>query len=217
MIDIVIVGAGGFAREVQDVVRDLGAPFRLVGFIDDFVLPGKDLHGAPVLGPLGWLENNKGFQVVVGVGAPQTRKKIVQRLSEIDPCIPFATLIHPSTIKSPFVEIGEGSVVCAGSILTNNIRIGKHVHLNLGTTVGHDAVVEDFSTTAPGVHVNGNNFLGEGSYLGTGANFREKIRVGRWSVIGAGAAVVKDVPDNATAVGCPAKVIKVREEGWENE
>jgi acetyltransferase EpsM len=75
-------------------------------------------------------------------------------------------------------------------------------------------VVEDFVTLAPGVHVSGNVNLGEGCYVGTGANIIEKIRLGAWSTVGAGSTIVDDVPPNTTVVGCPGKVIKTREQGW---
>ncbi len=212
---IVIVGAGGFAREVQDVIRNIGETrFYLVGFVDDFVEVGASLNGKYVLGGFSWFKTPeaRGVSAVVGVGAPEVRRKLALRVQEIG--VPFATVVDPSIIASPHVTIGHGTVICPGVILTNNIILGNHVHLNLGSTVGHDTVMEDFTTTAPGVHINGCNHLKEGAYIGTGANFNERITVGEWSVIGSGASVVRDIPANATAVGCPAKVIKTREKGW---
>jgi sugar O-acyltransferase (sialic acid O-acetyltransferase NeuD family) len=215
--DVVIIGTGGFAREIQDVVRHCNRQlrmFNLLGFIDDFVKKGTVVNGIPVLGDFGWFKTPeaRGVCATVGVGAPEVRRKLVNRLKGLG--VGFFTVIDPSVSCSPFVEFGKGVVVTPGCVLTNNIKIGNHVHINLNSTVGHDAVMEDFTTTAPGVHVNGNNLIKEGVYLGTGANLVEKITIGEWSIIGAGAAVVGDIPANVTAVGCPAKVIKTREEGW---
>jgi len=215
---VVIIGAGGFAREVQDVIRNCNAAYgnnyQFMGFVDDFAPVGKYLNGFPVLGDFNWFDTPQaeGVLATVGVGAPEVRRKLVNRL--IERGVDFVTLIDPSVIKSPFVFFGKGVVICPGVILTNNITLGDHVHLNLDCTVGHDAVMEDFTTTAPGAHINGNNLLKEGVYIGTGVNFNEKITVGEWAVIGSGACVVRDIPANTTAVGCPAKIIKTREEGW---
>lgn len=214
---LVIIGAGGFAREVQDVVRHcnrVGFPYDFLGFVDDFVPEGTELHGDPVLGSFDWFSTPEavGVSAVVGVGAPEVRRKLAQKATGLG--VRFATLIDPSVISSPFVKYGDGVVVCPGCVLTNNIRIEDHVHLNLNSTVGHDAVLESFVTTAPGVHINGNNLIKQGAYLGTGANLNEKIMVGEWSVVGSGASVVTDIPANVTAVGCPAKVIKTRDVGW---
>ena len=91
------------------------------------------------------------------------------------------------------------------------------MHLNLDSTVGHDAVIEDYVTVSPGVHVSGNVTLKEGSFIGTGANLIEGKTVGAWSVVGAGSAVISDIAPNVTAVGIPAKAVKTRPDGWHLE
>jgi acetyltransferase-like isoleucine patch superfamily enzyme len=105
-------------------------------------------------------------------------------------------------------------VITAGCILTNQIRIGAHVHLNLDSTIGHDVLVEDFVTVAPGVHISGNVTLGGGNNIGTGAAIIQGVRIGAGSVVGAGAVVTEDVPPDVVAVGVPARVIKQRSPGW---
>ncbi len=212
---VVIIGAGGFAREVQDILRVRANEFEfLLGFIDDFAEPDTRINGHSVLGNFDWFktEQAKGARAVVGVGAPEVRRRLVKRAEALG--VKFCNVIHPSTISSHYVKLGVGVVIPPGCVLTNNITIGNHVHLNLNSTVGHDAVIEDFVTTAPGVHINGFNVIKEGAYIGTGVNIIEQITIGEWSVIGTGAAVIRDIPPNTTAVGCPAKVIKTRKEGW---
>ncbi len=216
---VVIIGAGGFARETLDVFdamyQDLDDYFEFVGFIDEFAEPGTAiLHRGKVLGGFDWFSTNEaqGVKAVCAVGAPEVKRKLVNKAKALH--VEFTNLIHPKTAITDHVAWGEGIIVCAGCVITNNIVIKDHVHLNLNSTVGHDAVLEDYITTAPGVHINGNNVIEEGAYLGTGANLSEKLVVGRWSRVGAGAAVMGHIPPNTTAVGCPAKVVKTREEGW---
>ena len=106
------------------------------------------------------------------------------------------------------IEIGEGSIICAGNILTVDIQIGKHVIINLDCTVGHDAVLHDFVTLYPSVNVSGITDIGECVELGTGMQIIQGKKVGAGSIVGAGAVVVKDIPDKCVAVGSPAKAIK---------
>jgi acetyltransferase-like isoleucine patch superfamily enzyme len=98
--------------------------------------------------------------------------------------------------------------------LTTDIRVGRFVLLNVATTLGHDTVAEDFVTLAPAANVSGNVHLGTGCDLGTNCSINQRLRVGEWSIVGAGAAVVKDVPPNVTVVGVPARVMRTRPEGW---
>ncbi len=220
MRDIVIVGAGGFGREVLDIFEDQnrfadGFHNKVIGFLDDDVTPGERVLGRlPVLGGVDWLSNHKRVAVVCAIGAPEVRAEVVTRM-QIEFDAAFCNAIHPSTIKSPFVEMGEGVVIPAGCILTNNITIGNHVHLNIDTTVGHDVEIEDFVTVSPGVHISGRVIIETGAYVGTGANIIDRKYIGEWSIVGAGATVVKDVPANTTVVGSPAKVIKTREKNWQ--
>jgi acetyltransferase-like isoleucine patch superfamily enzyme len=104
--------------------------------------------------------------------------------------------------------VGEGSVLCAGTVLTTQIRIGAHVNLNLNCTIGHDTVIEDFCNLSPGVNISGSVHLEEGVDIGTGAAVVPGRRVGRGSTVGAGAVVTSDVPPLSLAVGVPARVIK---------
>lgn len=216
MQDIVILGAGGFARETLDVLDAINAEsrrYRVRGFLDDNAADLPDsINGQPVLGTLDWLAAHPGTAVVCGVGAPEVRRRMILRVSEYD--VSFPALIHPNAVLTRWITIREGAIITAGCILTNQITIGAHVHLNLDCTVGHDAVIEDYGTLAPGVHVSGIVTVREGAYIGTGANIIQSKTVGEWSVVGAGSTVVKDVPPNTTAVGVPAKVIKERPAGW---
>ena len=215
---VVIIGTGGFGREVLDVleaVNQVETRYEILGFITEpgFQKPGELINDKPVLGYYDWLEQNKDqVRAICGVGAPATRLRLIRQAEQMG--VQFFSVIHPRAILTRWVKLGTGSIITAGCILTNNITIGEHVHLNLDCTVGHDVVIEDCVTVSPGVHISGNVRLKEGSFIGTGANLIEGKTVGRWAVVGAGSVVVKDVPANSTAVGIPAAVIKTRQPGW---
>ena len=162
-----VYGAGGFGREVAWLAEELG--YKVEAFLDDNSARwGQSLNGIPVLS-LEQAEERYATEVTVSVaiGNPQVRRAVVAKLEQRG--FRFATLVHPRVEKSAFVEIGEGTIITAGNILTVNIRLGRHVHINLDCTIGHDAILEDFVTLAPGVHISGWVFVREGAYLGTGA------------------------------------------------
>ena len=209
---VVIIGAGGFGREVLDVleaVNQVSPSYEIAGFITDpeYQKPGEVIHDAPVLGGFDWLAAHAAeVKAICGVGSPSTRQRMIEQAAKLG--IGFFSVIHPRAITTRWMTMGEGTIITAGCILTNNITLGDHVHLNLDCTVGHDAVLEDFVTVSPGVHISGNVTLKSGSFIGTGANIIEGKTIGVGSVVGAGSVVVKDIPDHVTAVGIPAKPIK---------
>jgi sugar O-acyltransferase (sialic acid O-acetyltransferase NeuD family) len=210
----VIIGAGGFAREVLDVFDaciEAGQDFEVIGYLVDeqYGRPGTMVNDKPILGDISWLtKHSSEVQVICAVGDPVVRKRLIASASKCG--AHFANIIHPSAILTKRIIMGEGVVITAGCILSNNIIFGNHVHINPDCAIGHDAVLKDFVTLAPGVHVSGYVTLSEGSYVGTGANIIDRKTIGAWSVIGAGSVVISDVPSYSTSVGVPAKVIKIR-------
>ncbi len=219
-LPLVILGAGGFARETLDVVDAINAvspTWNVLGFIVDgqYGQPGTIINDKPILGDFSWLEAHRDVYVVCGVGAPEIRYQMIRRVHPLGN--PFASLIHPNAVMTRWITLGAGIVITAGCILTNQVQIKDHVHLNLDCTIGHDAVLDPFVTLAPGAHISGNVHVQEGAYIGTGANIIEKKVIGAWSVVGAGATVIKNVPANSTVVGVPAQVVKQREAGWHLE
>ena len=156
------------------------------------------LHDAMGLSPM-----------IVSIGVNRIRKMIVERLRANNSAIEFATAIHPSAVISPSAKIGEGTVVMAGAVINADAVIGNHCIVNTGATVDHDCVVEDYCHVAPGVHISGGTHVGEGTWVGVGSSVIQCLNIGKNCMIGAGSVVVKDIPDNVTAFGCPAKVIKI--------
>lgn len=215
---IAIIGAGGSAKDILvivDAINEVELTYDMLGFIVDsqFGHPGTLINGKPILGDFSWIQENPDVQLICSVGSPKDRRNLVKRAQEYGAA--FCTLIHPHAVIPPGMDIGYGTVIAAGCILTTNIHIGDHVHLNLATTVAHDCIINNFVTISPGVHCSGNVTLNEGCFIGTGANIIEKTEVGNWSTVGSGATIIKNVPDNATVVGVPGKVIKTKQEGWQ--
>lgn len=212
MKNIVIIGAGGFAREVQWLINDINKEnkiWNIVGFIDkEERNKGLDLNGDKIIGDFGEIKylGIKDLYYICGIGNPQLKKKLSDYAESMN--LKPATLVHPSVIMSDLVSIGEGSIVCASNTMTINITIGKHVILNLDCTVGHDAIIGDYSTILPSVNISGNTNIGNLVSMGTGSFIIQGASIGDNSIIGAGAIVVTDIPKNSTAVGIPAKVIK---------
>ncbi len=216
MQDVVIVGVGGLGRECSQWIEDVNADrqtFRALGFLDDDTRRhGTTSHDLPVLGGVDWLTGRTGIAAIVGIGNPSAKRKIVERLRPH--AAAFPVLRHPRAMVGRFVEIGEGTVLCPGVILTTDIRIGRFVTLNFDLTVGHDSWVSDFVTLAPGVHLSGYSKIGEGADLGAGVVTIPGVEVGAWTIVGAGAVVAASLPADCTAVGVPARPIKTRSSGW---
>lgn len=212
MKDIVIIGAGGFGREVAWLIEDINDSkyqWNIVGFLDDNNNKwGETLNGIRVLGGLDWLDNKDDIYYICAVGNPNIKQELVDKCEDYG--AKAATLIHPSTIISKYNSIEEGCIICAGNVITVNISLGRHVIVNIDCTIGHDTVIRDYSTILPGVNVSGAVNLGTGCDIGTGSSIIQGVTIGNNSIVGAGSVVIRDLPNNCTAVGVPAKVIKTR-------
>lgn len=208
MKKICIIGTGGFAREVMCLITDLGKYdevdcFMEVDEIWEKNWKNKTIMDKPVRPQSEF--NPALYSVTIGIGDPMIREKVTSQLPENTE---YITLIHPSAVVSQWTEIEEGAVICAGCILTCDIKIGKHVHLNLHTTIGHDCNIGDFVTTAPGVNISGICNIDKSVYLGTSSATRQGINICSNVVIGMGAMVVKSIKEPGVYVGMPAKKLK---------
>lgn len=203
---VCIVGTGGFAREVLcclvDIFQDKGASYEDEIFFLDHDGKGvkNELLGFPVLQNPDFISSD--YQAVVAIGDPQVRQFVV---SDLPSETKYVTLIHPSVVISKWVEIGEGSILTAGCVLTSQIRIGKHSHLNLNTTVGHDVLLGDFFTSATNVSISGICEVGARVYFGSNAAIKQGLHVCDDVTVGMGAMVVKSIDSSGTYVGAPAQ------------
>jgi sugar O-acyltransferase (sialic acid O-acetyltransferase NeuD family) len=206
--DVVVFGAGGFGREVAWLAEACGRTVRC--FVEDGASAERPVmvNDLPVL-PLDLARARfPEAELTVAVGAPAGREALAARALATGARL--ATLIHPRVERSRWLTIGSGVVICAGCILTTNITLGDGVQMNLDCTVGHDAVLEDYVTLAPGVHVSGRVRIARGAYVGTGATIINgradaPLTIGAGAPIGAGACVTRDIPAGVTAVGVPAR------------
>jgi len=212
MKDLIIIGASGFGREVAWAVErqnKVTPTWNLLGYMDDNdEIQDKLINGYKVLGKTTDVSRYLDAYFVCAIGSSRIRELIINRVKSINPEIKFGTVIDPSVEMSDLVTVGEGTIICAHTIITVNISIGKHVIINLDCTVGHDAILQDFVTMYPSVNVSGATNIGHGVELGTGMQIIQGKTVGDYSIVGAGAVVVRDIPEKCTAVGSPAKPIK---------
>jgi len=210
-----IIGSGGFGREIIELILSINKEkklYDLIGFFDDNKKKGELINGYPILGKIS--EINKidyKLNIVIAIGDPKIKKSIITKIrnSKID----FPILIHPSVlIGDNDIKIGRGTLICANCIITCNISIEKFVTLNLSCTVGHDSIIKEYSSLMPAVNISGEVLIENQVYVGTGAKIINKLTIGEKATIGAGAVVSKSLPPNCTAVGVPAKVIKINRE-----
>ena len=210
--DLVIIGTGGFAREVLWLFRKIenfSTKYNVLGFVDNTPgLKGKLIDGLNVIGDDKWLMgHSKEVCAVICIGNPKTRKHVYNELKQ-NSNICFPTIIADDVNYSESVDFGQGCIVCLSNVLTVNVKIGEFVIINLDCTVGHDAVLDDFVTLNPSVNVSGHVHIGTCTEIGTGVNIVQGRNVGENVVIGAGSVVVRDIPSNCTAFGVPATPIK---------
>jgi sugar O-acyltransferase (sialic acid O-acetyltransferase NeuD family) len=194
-----IIGTGGMGRELLVQMLDNNSREEIHFFVDD-----EYPHDNIAILPLSKFDPNI-YEVVVAVGNSYDREKIVKSLPVNTK---YFTFIHKSVQIFNKIEIGEGSIICAGSILTTNIKIGKHAQLNRATNISHDVIIGDFFTTAPNVHVSGNCKIGNRVYIGCNSCTKEKINICDDVIIGLNSGIVKDIIKSGVYIGTPTIKIK---------
>jgi sugar O-acyltransferase (sialic acid O-acetyltransferase NeuD family) len=203
-----IYGSGGMGRELigaaQVACLELGIHNGGLVFIDDDT-SSKD-KGLKVVS----LDDmHAGDRFILAVGDGRLRKRLEEK------CLERALL--PYTLRASNVDIGkcvtigEGSVLCANTILTTNIRVGRHFQFNVYGCIMHDCIIGDYVTFAPRVTCNGNVWIEDFAYVGAGAIIKhgtpdKPLRIGAGATVGMGAVVTKDVPPGAVVIGNPARV-----------
>jgi sugar O-acyltransferase (sialic acid O-acetyltransferase NeuD family) len=215
MKNIVIVGAGGFGREVKmliDQINQHSKEFEFLGFYDDGIPKSTVINGFNVLGSISDLSKvDVELSVIISIADPNIKKKIHIFLNG-NTNLNFPSLIHPNVlIGNDKVLIGNGCIICASNIITVNINIGNFVILNLACTTGHDTSIGDYCSFMPSVNISGEVNIEDLVYVGTGVKIINLLSIGKSTIVGAGAVVSKNLPAHCTAVGIPAKPIKFHE------
>jgi acetyltransferase EpsM len=204
---LIIVGLGGLGREILWAARRAQVA-EILGYTEKGE-GNPPVDGLPCLGLEGpWLLDLKPAaptRFICAIGDNRLRKEICARLEAMG--LEPMTVIDPSVIVGPGVTVGPGSYVGAGSILSPGATLGRNVVVNHGCSIGHDSVLGDFAQACPGTRVSGWVKAGEGAMLGSNAVAAPRLRLGAWSTLGAASFASHDLPDGATALGVPAKVL----------
>lgn len=211
---IYILGAGSMAKETLDIYNDLDESQLVAGLLEENSQRiGTNILKIPIFELSNINEIIKDNIFIGAIGSPM-RKIMIEKLEGLG--ADFDTLIHPSIITGNDVHIGKGSIICAGNILTCNIKIGSHSIVNIGCTISHDVSIGNFTSIAPGVKIGGKVSIGDSSWIGIGTTIINDVKIGNNVFLGGGSVVVNSIPSNSLAYGVPAKVIrKLTEKDWE--
>jgi len=205
---LLIYGAGGLGKEVLALVNSTDS-FEVIGFIDDGIKRDSSIKGIKVLGGREVLDSlDTSTDLVIALGDPVSKSKVLTGIKNSH--INFPILRHPSVIlQDPSaIEVGSGSIFCAGTILTTDIKIGSHVLINLNCTIGHGVTIGNNSSLMPGVNVAGEVSIGPSVLIGSGVNILNRVSIGANCIVGMGSVVIRDVAPDMTIAGVPAKSIR---------
>ena len=208
MKEIVIFGAGGFGKEVLEIIREINIAnplWQIVGFYDNYLQEGTVVNGIAVLGGIENLHKSSVKNVVVALGNPEARSQIINSLNGLKH---LPTIIHPKAVlPEGTLSIGQGSIIAANVFLSVNISIGIGVIINVGCSIGHDVEIGNFCTINPGARVSGNVRIGNFVFIAVGAILNNNIEIVDDVKIGAGSVVLKSVEKKSTLFGNPARIL----------
>jgi sugar O-acyltransferase (sialic acid O-acetyltransferase NeuD family) len=207
MKKIAIIGAGGLGMEIADLIRAIGG-YELVGFFDDNrSKQGGMINHLPVLGTISELRQSTPLDcIVIAIANPGLKQAIYDATKHYE--LEYPNLIHPSVILGSNVSMGIGTIICANTIISTNVKLHDFVTINPQCGIGHEGELHSFSSLYWNVHLGGNTTIGPGCELGTSSTIIQGLSVTQRVILGAGAVVVRDILDEGTYVGVPAKKIK---------
>ncbi|GAA4460783.1 acetyltransferase [Nemorincola caseinilytica] len=200
---MIVYGASGHGKVIIEILESNGITD--IEVWDDADKP--PMWQYPVQKPFS-TPGTEDREAVISIGVNATRKKVAGLL---EGKLRFVKAIHAHARVSRRATVGEGTVIMAGATINADTRIGKHCIVNTSASIDHDCVLGDYVHVSPNATLSGDVHIGEGTHFGGGAVAIQGIRIGKWCTIGAGAVVIRDIPDHATAVGNPARVIKIKD------
>ena len=208
MKKIIIVGAGGFGRELRWWIKDINRvtpTWEIAGFLDD------DLHALdgyacdyPVIGTIKDWQPKEDEEFALALGSPALKRKIVAQMKEKG--AKFATVVHPTAMLSEFATVGEGLIMFPNSKISCDSRVGDFVTL-LSTLIGHDTVIGDYTVISGGCNVVRNVTIGNDVFLAAGVCIAQDVTVGDGAYLGLGSVILKDVKPGAKMFGNPARIV----------
>jgi sugar O-acyltransferase (sialic acid O-acetyltransferase NeuD family) len=211
---LIILGTGGSAYDVLDIVEAINAvtpTWHVAGFLDDAAEPGKRHLGYEVLGTLRDAHRHADSLFINVIGSDRNHRKRPEILATTGrPANCFATLVHPKATVSSRARVGKGVYVAAGASIAGGVEVQDHASVSPGVIVGHDSVLGTYAMFAPGSVVSGFVQVGQSAYVGAGAVVRQRVRIGKNALVGMGAVVLRDVEEETTVVGNPARILADR-------
>ena len=209
MKEIVIIGAGGHAKVVADIIlkrkTDLNEDIKIKGFLDDNYNENqnKKIFKIPIIGKLEKINDlaDKDIKFIIAIGNNKTRERIANKYNKVK----YYTAVHPQAVIANKVKIDEGSVVMANVVINSYSEIGKHCIINTGSIIEHDNSINDFVHISPSVTLAGGVRIGKRSWIGIGSNIIQGKNIGFDTIIGAGSVVLKNIGNNEKAFGVPCE------------
>jgi sugar O-acyltransferase (sialic acid O-acetyltransferase NeuD family) len=196
-----IFGASGHGKVVAELVASTHC--KIESMIDD--APHSATFGQiPIINSLSIIPSKSDVAMIIAIGNNLIRKKISLRYTNYN----FFSCIHPRAFVSPSASVGLGTVVMVHAVVNSEAKIGKHVIINTASIIEHDCSIADFVHISPKVTLSGNVSVGLGTHIGTGVVVIPGVKIGNWCTIGAGAVIINDIPDGATVIGNPGRIIK---------
>ncbi len=200
--DVIIIGAGGHAKVIADIVRKSGD--NLIGFLDDTKEVGTEFFDAFILGKTDAFSEYAGKAFIIAIGNNAIREKLAAKMQGVA----FYTAIHPTAVMAEGVTLGEGSCVMANAVINADAKIGKHCIINTASVVEHDNRISDYVHISPAAALAGTVTVGERTHIGIGACVKNNTDICADVTVGAGAVVVKNITEGGTYIGVPARKVK---------
>ncbi|MGN7479856.1 acetyltransferase [Solibacillus silvestris] len=205
MTSYILIGDSGHGKVIEDCIVASG--HRVIAKLDD-KYNSQFQEGPYIKGPLSIIKEllDNQTKIIISIGHNFIRRQVVERLALKEDC--YGIIKHPSAVISPSAILGYGTVIMPNVVINASSKIGHHVILNTASIIEHDCLIKDFVHISPGTVLTGGVEVGIGTQVGAKTSVNPLVKIGKWSIVGAGSAVIRNIPDNVTAVGIPTTVIK---------